>query len=885
MKKLVCLFIVTLSVGQTIAQSRIDSLISAEQFDEARSAIETSIARAKDNKSRALLLNKSAGVLILQGKFDEAQRILESINSQSDRFVDAVTKSNLGFLWLNRARNETALETLQNALAEFQDSGNLNSREGAQCLANLALVYWSTGKTNQAEENGLIALQIRQRLFGEQSEEVAASYNDLGLVYSSNDTDKALEYYEKAFAIYQKIHGKEHRKIAIASNNIGALYRQMELYGDAVTNFETALAIWKKIYPGGHPNQASALMNLGRTYKRMGNGKAAMEYFTQALAMFRQAYGAKHPDISAVLNQIGTSQLEDKRFDEAIQSFQDAIRANISSFDNSDPRATPRIANYYNGKVLLYSLRLKAQSLEGRHYGKTLKLEDLTQALGSLHACDTLIDQIRHQSSDENDKIELGESAGEVYEDGVRIAQAVSEITIDPKHYRETAFYFAEKSKAAVLQESIAEAEAKSFAGIPENLIDKENELKAQIALLTRKLAQKPTPDEERSMRQALFTTDREYQSFVKNLEKDYPDYFNLKFNQASPTTTDVQRLLDDETAVVSYFLAEKSQRLYQFIITKTNFKIKNLSLPSTFDRYLTGLTNSMKASVPTVFGESASALSHVLVPSVPRSITRLVILPAGRLGAVPFEVLFSKNSRSTDFRSMPFLVNRFAISYEFSAGLLVQKAKLKSTTPALSIFLCAPVNFPDKDNLDELPGTESEVNSIANLFGSNSSVVKFKDANEGLVKSGSLSKYSYLHFATHGVVDESSPELSRIFLQNGAKEDGNLFAGEIYNLHLNAELTVLSACQTGLGKFSKGEGVIGLSRALAYAGSKNIIVSFWSVADESTSKLMTDFYTTLIKQKGLSFSHALQQSKIAMTKDPRYSSPYYWAPFVLIGK
>ena len=186
---------------------------------------------------------------------------------------------------------------------------------------------------------------------------------------------------------------------------------------------------------------------------------------------------------------------------------------------------------------------------------------------------------------------------------------------------------------------------------------------------------------------------------------------------------------------------------------------------------------------------------------------------------------------------------------------------------------------------MNELPGTESEVNTIAGLFAGNSSVAKFEDANESLIKSGTLSNYNYLHFATHGIVDEADPELSRIFLNNSKAEDGNLFAGEIYNLNLNANLAVLSACQTGLGKFSKGEGVIGLSRALVYAGAKNIIVSFWSVADESTSKLMTDFYTLLLKNKSQSFSATLQQAKIKMINEGQYAAPYYWAPFVLIGQ
>jgi CHAT domain-containing protein len=141
------------------------------------------------------------------------------------------------------------------------------------------------------------------------------------------------------------------------------------------------------------------------------------------------------------------------------------------------------------------------------------------------------------------------------------------------------------------------------------------------------------------------------------------------------------------------------------------------------------------------------------------------------------------------------------------------------------------------------------------------------------------------LHFATHGIVDEKSPELSRIFLQSDSDtEDGNLFTGEIYNLELNANLVTLSACQTGLGKISKGEGVIGLSRALVYAGAKSIIVSFWSVADESTAQLMTDFYRQMLEHPKSNYSENLRNAKLNLMKTDKYKSPYYWAPFVLIG-
>jgi CHAT domain-containing protein len=206
--------------------------------------------------------------------------------------------------------------------------------------------------------------------------------------------------------------------------------------------------------------------------------------------------------------------------------------------------------------------------------------------------------------------------------------------------------------------------------------------------------------------------------------------------------------------------------------------------------------------------------------------------------------------------------------------------------TPA--ILLCAPVSFPVNDQLNDLPGTEAEVKAISGLFQSksfkNASYVH-QDASEQLIKSDKIGDYNLLHFATHGVVDENNPELSRVFLQSSSEaEDGNLFAGEIYNLKLRANLVTLSACQTGLGKISKGEGVVGLSRALAYAGAQNILVSFWSVGDASTAALMTDFYGHLLGGNNQDYSRNLRKAKLDLIQKADFSAPYYWAPFVLIG-
>jgi CHAT domain-containing protein/predicted negative regulator of RcsB-dependent stress response len=885
----VVLFAVTTAcLGQTDLAA-IDSLISDAQYDRAGAQVEEVLLKTVDSQERVILENKKAEIAIRAGKFDEAERILEVIKLKPlPGFLQAVTQINQGFLYLNQGRNDLALTTLLEALHHLEKERKQNTLEGAQLLSHLGNLYLATGKYSQAEEQLTMAFTIRAHLVKENSDLIAGSLNDLGLVYSTIDDNKALDYYEKALKIYEQNHGKTHPKIAIANTNIGLVYRAIEFYGDAINNLESALAIWEQIYPRqAHPTKAFVLFNLGQTYLKMGNKSAAQGFYDRALKAYQESYGKKHPGISTVLNAIGVLKLSSNDYDEALTYFQQAITSNVSDFNNANFSRNPGLKNYYSGNTLLFSLLNKAEALEAKHYGKSLRFSELTLAIKTLQVCDSLIDDLRQQITNESDKILLGTIATDVYAAGVRIAYEAASVAAIKKNWHELAFYFAEKSKSAVLLEAISDSNAKSFSGIPEDLLEKEKKLKSEIALTAQKLALKPTDSEEQYLRQMHYALNREYENFTKQLETQFPSYYNLKFNVATPTINNLQSKLNDVTAIVSYFVDEKNNQIYIFQITSKKFRIQSHQLSKDFQRNLNGLRNSIVYNELKTFKSAVEELSDILVPhGLPANIKELVLLPTGKLSIIPFEVLMSRKLNSENsFASFPYLLKKYAIRYEFCAALILQKTALVASTEG-SIFLCAPVVFT-KDGLNELPGTESEVNEIATLFESKklkSSIMLKEDANERIVKAGSLKTFSYLHFATHGIVDEANPALSKIFLYSSGLEDGHLYAGEIYTMELNADLVTLSACQTGLGKISKGEGVIGLSRALVYAGARNIIVSFWSVADQSTAILMKNFYKQKLESPSSSFGAALRLAKLQLLNDFEYAPPFYWAPFILVG-
>ena len=455
--------------------------------------------------------------------------------------------------------------------------------------------------------------------------------------------------------------------------------------------------------------------------------------------------------------------------------------------------------------------------------------------------------------------------------------------------YYEACFYFAEKSKSAVLLEAISDTRAKSFAKIPEELLDEETTLKSNIVFFEQQLADTHVEEKKAELRSQLFALKSDYEKFIKSLEENYPDYFDLKYNTSIPTIEDLQLKLDEETVIYSYFLASNAGRIFTFIITQDKYYVYNRK-KNELDKNLHAFRNGVYFKYEPSILASSYPLYQVLFPKEPPKGTKsLIIIPAGELGFLPFEALITeKHKGEVKYREMPHLIEEYNVSYEYAAALLYQRQAAPLSMETQSLFLCAPVNFKYSEfSLPELNGTFVEISKIESVIKNHNlqaTVLAYDEANEEYVKSNDLKSYDVLHFATHGLVNETKPELSKIFLATSQSEDGNLFSGEIYNLDIDANLVTLSACQTGLGKISNGEGIIGLSRALLFAGAKNIIVSLWTVSDQSTTDLMVEFYQQMAENPNLTYMEHLRKAKLKMLKDPNFNQPYYWAPFILVG-
>jgi CHAT domain-containing protein len=274
-----------------------------------------------------------------------------------------------------------------------------------------------------------------------------------------------------------------------------------------------------------------------------------------------------------------------------------------------------------------------------------------------------------------------------------------------------------------------------------------------------------------------------------------------------------------------------------------------------------------------------------------------LIIVPDGELGYVPFESLLMEEASGTNYTSLAYLLKKYQVSYAYSATLLFDGFKHERNPTHDGVISFAP-SYPNKvtdsiqllalgnfrDQITNLVWNQKEANQITQFVAGKPFTGEFATERSFKENAGD---YNILHLAMHALVDDENPMYSRlVFTQSeDSVEDNYLNTYELYNMKLNANLAVLSACNTGSGKLVRGEGIMSLARGFAYAGCPSIVMSHWQVDDEATAQLMTSFYEGL--SEGMTKSEALRQAQLTYLEsaDPRQAHPFYWSSFVMIGE
>ncbi len=342
------------------------------------------------------------------------------------------------------------------------------------------------------------------------------------------------------------------------------------------------------------------------------------------------------------------------------------------------------------------------------------------------------------------------------------------------------------------------------------------------------------------------------------------------KFDQPI-SLADLKTHLNKNDIVLEYFQADSL--LYVFKIEQNKVPdLYKLKLDAKQLSELISTISSTETNYQTYHALAYGVYQKIIEPLSIEPNKKIIIIPDGQLNFLPFEALVTESSNK-NFKEQAYLLKTHSISYQYSATIFAMQQQQVQQPKYQKILGIAPVSFKDT-SLIELPGSLAEIRAIANIFQTDTLI---KDHASKANVLDSMGKYNVLHFSTHAIVNADDRQQAQIKLY-----DDSLLLDELYKQNIHANLTVLSACETNLGKYEGGEGVMSLSRAFAYAGCPSLVATLWQANDLSTKKIIVEFYQNL--KKGACKDEALQQAKLTYLKNCDDAHPFYWANLAVIG-
>lgn len=870
----------------------------------------------------ASILNNIGNAYVDLGIYSKAlQSLNEALQIREEKLGSdhpdiATILLNLGNLFHFKGDENKAIQYYHRALTIFEASPAEYDLRIADIFNNLAFSYKSKGAFQESNAYHQQAIQKYQSLSGDYSVEIGNVHvNWSNLAELQKDHDKEIELNKKAIALYTQTLAPGHPRVVAATNNLGIAYANSGDYEGALAELKSLIPLIKD--DAGQRAQYANLHNdIADVYYKTGKYGEAKSYNLIALNIQQELFGNKSYKLAYTYNSLAKIEEAEGDREEALQYLQQALAANHADFEAEYVDAAPSPNGFYKYDYFVESLMHKARLMRAG-----ADQTSLFQAKFLYEVADSVLTLVRDELLSSEDKIRLSEQFYALSQAAITNAIQLAEVA-GSQRFLEDAFAFSEKSKSNVLAQSIAANQAKAFAGIPDTLIALEDQLQSDINFYKLQLAEQPDSLERILYQNELFAAQQDYRNLLTRLENEFLFYHQLKYDRTVPRVRAIQFALPENTAMVSYFIGDSV--LFSFVITKDDFKVHRSPVAQDFYEKQVGFRKSITNKLNEDYVALAYELRQVLLPfDLEKDITSLIMIPDGTLSKLPFEALLTKkiNIRNEiNFSRLPYLVNDYEINYALSATLYYQERSTTSTLDKTSegLLACAPVFAEPQDvgyfasgvrdplaamgpeatrtmTLDgkyvsALPATADEVTLIAEVFqkkGQRATTYLFQNANEHQLKQGVLRQSRYIHIATHGFINEAQPDLSGLLLfpDTTAQEDHILYSGEVYNLNLNADLVVLSACETGLGKIASGEGLLGLSRAFFYAGAGNLVVSLWKVQDRATADLMVSFYQEHLEGKSAQFATPLRQAKLNMIRTEEFSHPYYWSAFVLIGQ
>src|SRR6266511_38401 len=828
-----------------------------------------------------------------------------------DRNGEAITLTNIGTVYWSLGETHKALAKFSEALPLSRAVGD---RVGeADNINNIGVIYHVLGELHKALEKYEEALRIF-RAAGDRRGEGDTLHN-IGHIYSNfGERQKALEVYNEALQISRIVGDRNGEAITLAA--VGELYWLLGDWEKALEKYNEALLISREL--GDRSAEAEGLGGVGNVYLSLKEWEKALENYNNELIV-RRATGNRSGE-AHTLNSIGVVYQSSGDSRKALEMFNEALR----------------LSRGIGYRSIEASSLLGITRVEQSRGALTQARQAIEQAIG-------IVESLRADIHVQGLRASYFASRQEYYESYIDILMAQHKQ--NPVAGGDAvAFEVSERARARSLLELLKESRIDIRQGVDSSLLERERSLQqrlnakaaAQFALLNRK----HTPAQAEAAAKEIASITAEYEEVQAQIRARSPRYAALTQPQPLGLTEIQQQALDEDTLLLEYALGEK--RSYLWLVSQRS--IDSYELPPRAEieaatrRVYELFTARPKRGTPPdpQFIAQARTLSRMLLGPVASRLggKRLVVVAPGALSYLPFAALpapENKNRPAEDYE--PLIAEHEVVTIPSASVLsIIRREMAGRRRAAKSIAVLADPVFEASDprlasakngnSSGETPaapaGADAELSGLTRAI----RTMNFSDARAGFTRlafsrqeaesiialtpkgtglkatdfsasramalSRQLSEYRILHFATHGLLNSERPELSGLVFslidQEGKPQDGFLRLHEIYNLQLNADLIVLSACETGLGKEIKGEGLIGLTRGFMYSGAPRVVASLWNVDDLATAELMKLFYQRMLKD-GLPAGAALRAAQLELSRQKRWASPYFWAGFVLHGE
>jgi len=900
--------------------------VTVGRHDDARVALERGAALSREIGSADLevnILGTLSQLHLRQGRNTDAiQYGLQAValcRKLRLRYFEGMVMLTLGQAYANDGQYKQAVDTLGGSL---QIQRELKNRDGIlQAHQYLAEIYVSLGRYDEAIHD----LEQAQAIGKETDNQMNRWYElaSLARVYMlTNQLDKSLETYQLAMS--DSVRQNSNSGQAWVQTGMADVYSLLRQDDRAIDAAERALALYRK--EGTHL-QAGPLNTLTDLYARRGQRDKAREYLDELLAT-SHASGNKGMESAALLRLATVTA--------GAESLPSLARALALARELSDP--------LQEGDVLLALAPANAKAgrwNDARESAEQAldifrKLKNAPQTAAALNAVATIEQQtgrleLALAAIEESLRISESQRA-RIFNPTARMswfssAQQANRryisilMELDRKHpgkdFAQRAFEAAEHGRARSLLELLRESREDYAQDSSPELLREEKRIARQIEALESERMRwlvKKQPVAAAAMDEDIADLRVRFEQLQGEIRRASPRYAQLS-QAPSDTLAQIREQLDTDTLLIEYALEEK--RSFAWVVGRDRLKTFELAGEAT-------VAEAAKRVYHQVAGRDPSAnaaireLSRLVIAPLTGELgsKRLVIVADGVLEYIPFSLLDRRNS--DPYHPLVMEHEVVALPSASTIGALRKQTAGRPVAPKTIAIFGDPVFAASDERLSRKPDVAPSATRILEHTVESAPVaanrgiprlVFTKDesrriaalaperlrleangfrATRALAMSPELRQYRYLHFATHGWLDSETPERSSLVLSlldsQGKEQDGFLRSSDISGLKLAADLVTLSACQTGLGKQIAGEGMIGLTRSFLHAGAARVVVSYWNVNDEATADLMSAFYQRMLKQ-GQRPAAALRSAQLSMLREKRWSSPYFWAPFTMLGE